>query len=125
MSKPLPSQKGGHNAKEGTHVQYAFRLFMAGKGPNSQKALANLRSLCQVYLAGRYAIETVDVVQDFEAAVRDNILVTPALILVAPLPRVMVLGNLSDLPTVLAALRVADFPISSAKRTEKSAEGDS
>jgi hypothetical protein len=50
----------------------------------------------------------VDVVQDFQAAVRDNILVTPALILVAPLPRVVVLGNLSDLPKVLAALRVSN-----------------
>ena len=81
---------------------------MAGNGANSQKALANLRSLCQERLAGRYTIETVDVVQDFEAAVRENILVTPALILVAPLPRVVILGNLSDLPTVLAALRLSE-----------------
>ena len=55
---------------------------------------------------GAYTIETVDVVQDFEAAVRDNILVTPALILVSPLPRVVILGNLNDMPTVLTALRV-------------------
>ena len=47
-------------------------------------------------------------VQDFEAAVRNNILVTPALVLVAPLPRVVILGNLSDLPTVLAALRLSE-----------------
>ena len=80
---------------------------MAGKGLNSQKALANLRSLCLEHLEGRYTIETVDVVQDFQAAIRDNILVTPSLILVAPLPRVVVLGNLSDLPRVLAALRVS------------------
>ena len=71
------------------------------------KALANLRSLCQEHLEGRFTIETVDVVQDFQAAVKDNILVTPALILVAPLPRVTVLGNLSDLPKVLAALRLS------------------
>jgi circadian clock protein KaiB len=81
---------------------------MAGNGPNSQKALANLRSLCQEHLEGRCTIETVNVAQDFEAAVRDNILVTPALILVAPLPRVVVLGNLSDGPTVLAALRLSE-----------------
>ena len=87
--------------------QYLLRLFMAGNGANSQKALANLRSLCRECLEGRYTIETVDVVQDFEAAVRDNILVTPALILVAPLPKVTVLGNLSDLPKVLAALRLS------------------
>ena len=85
-----------------------LRLFTAGNGLNSQKAMANLRSLCQEHLEGRYTIETVDVVQDFQAAVNDNILVTPALILVAPLPRVVVLGNLSDLPKVLAALRVSE-----------------
>ncbi|TVS17546.1 MAG: circadian clock protein KaiB [Planctomycetaceae bacterium] len=87
---------------------YLLRLFMAGNGANSQKALTNLRSLCEQRLAGRYTIETVDVVQDFEAAVKNNILVTPALILVAPLPRVVVLGNLSDLPMVLAALRLSE-----------------
>jgi circadian clock protein KaiB len=87
---------------------YLLRLFMAGNGQNSQKALANLRSLCQERLEGRYTIETVDVAQDFQAAVKDNILVTPTLILVAPLPRVVVLGNLSDSAKVLAALRVSE-----------------
>ena len=95
-------------AKKVPRGHYLLRLYMAGNGPNSQKALANLRSLCQERLEGRYTIETVDVVQDFEAAVRDNILVTPALILVAPLPRVIVLGNLSDQQKVLLALRVSE-----------------
>jgi circadian clock protein KaiB len=93
-------------ARRGKSDHYLLRLFMAGNGPNSQKALVRLQSLCKEHLEGRYTIETVDVVQDFEAAVRDNILVTPALILVAPLPRVVILGNLSDIPTVLTALRV-------------------
>ena len=103
MSRSPRAKPRERKAKPG---HYLLRLFMAGNGPNSQKALANLRSLCREHLKGRYTIETVDVVQDFEAAVRDNILVTPALILVAPLPRVVILGNLKDLPTVLTALRV-------------------
>ena len=105
MSKSPPAKPRARNGQRG---HYLLRLFMAGNGLNSQKALANLRSLCQEHLEGRYTIETVDVVQDFEAAVKNNILVTPALILVAPLPRVVVLGNLSDLPKVLAALRVSE-----------------
>ncbi len=105
MSKSPPAKP---RARKGPCGHYLLRLFMAGNGPNSQKALANLRSLCEEHLEGRYTIETVDVIHDFQAAVRDNILVTPALILVAPLPRVVVLGNLSDLPTVLAALRVPE-----------------
>ena len=105
MSKSPPAKP---RVTKGQPDQYVLRLFMAGNGQNSQKALANLRSLCQERLEGRYTIETVDVVQDFQAAVRDNILVTPALIMVAPLPRVVVLGNLSDLPTVLTALRLSE-----------------
>ena len=94
-------------ARKGRRGHYLFRLFMAGDGPNSKQALANLRSFCRDHLNGNCTIETVDVVKDFQAAVRENILVTPALIMIAPLPRVMVLGNLSDLPKVLAALRLS------------------
>lgn len=104
MSKSLQAK---HRARKGRRGHYLLRLFIAGNGPNSKQALANLRSLCRDHLNGNCTIETVDVVKDFQAAVRDNILVTPALILVAPLPRVMVLGNLSDLPKVLAALRLS------------------
>ena len=85
-----------------------FRLFVVGHGPNSRLALSNLRRLCQDHLPGRCTIETVDVVKNFAAAARDNILVTPTLILVAPLPRVIILGNLSDLPKVLLALRLSE-----------------
>lgn len=96
------------HAKERKPSHYLLRLYIAGNGQHSQKALANLRNLCQDHLDGRYTIETIDVVEDFQAAVRDNILVTPALILVTPLPRVVVLGNLSDQQKVLLALRVSE-----------------
>jgi len=104
MSK---SPRAKHRAKRGQRSHYLLRLFMAGNGPNSKQALANLRRLCQEHLNGNCTIETVDVVKDYEAAIKDNILVTPALILVAPRPRVMVVGNLSDVPKVLAALRLS------------------
>ena len=94
-------------ARKGQRGHYLFRLFMAGDGPNSKQALANLRTLCKEHLNGDCTIETVDMVKDYETAVKENILVTPALILVSPSPRVVVLGNLSDLPKVLAALRLS------------------
>ena len=104
MSK-LPKAK--LRARKGHRGHYLLRLFVAGNGPNSKQALANLHRLCREHLNGRCTIETVDVVKNYEAAVRDNILVTPALILVAPRPRVMILGNLSDPRKVLVALRLS------------------
>ena len=92
---------------KGKRSHYLLRLFVAGAGMNSKQAMINLRRLCQEHLDGRCTIETVDVTKDFEAAVRDNILVTPALVLVAPRPRVVILGNLSDQRKVLAAIRLS------------------
>ncbi len=102
----LPRPKAGGAKSAPGH--YLLRLFMAGNGPNSKLALTNLRQLCQEHLKGRYTIEAIDVVKNFEAAVRDNILITPALILVAPLPRVVILGNLSDRQKVLLTLRLSE-----------------
>jgi hypothetical protein len=82
---------------------------MAGDGPNSQQALLNLRSLVKETLNGNCVIETVDVVVDFDAAVRHKILITPALVMIRPVPQVTVLGTLSDRTKVLLALRLDGF----------------
>ena len=92
---------------KGQRGHYRLRLFVVGSGPNSKQALANLHSLCSEHLKDRCTIEIVDVLANFKAAARDNILITPALVLVAPLPRVVVLGNLSNRPKVLLALRLS------------------
>ena len=76
------------------HQRYLLRLFMAGDGPNSQKALVNLRSICKEHFNGNCTIETIDVVMDFHAAVKNKILITPALIMVKPSPQVTILGTL-------------------------------
>jgi circadian clock protein KaiB len=94
--------------EKGQRGHYLLRLFVVGDGPNSKQAMANLRRLCRVHLKDRCTIETVDVEKDLAAAIRDNILITPALIQVSPLPRVTVLGNLSDLHKVLLALRLPE-----------------
>ncbi len=86
-----------------THV---FRLFVAGNESNSTQARGNLARLCEERLQGRYEIETVDVLKYAAAAHKNNVLVTPTLILIRPHPKVTVLGNLSDTRQVLGALRL-------------------
>lgn len=104
MSTKLRSKlRGGTGERD----HYLLRLFVIGNGPNSILALTNLHSFCHEHLKDRCTIEVVDVARDFQAAVRDNILITPALILVKPLPRVVVLGNLSDRQRIIFALRLS------------------
>jgi circadian clock protein KaiB len=85
---------------------YVFRLFVAGNESNSSQARGNLARLCEEHFKGRYKIDAVDVLKDATVAHKNNVLVTPTLILIKPLPKVTVLGNLSDTRQVLAALRL-------------------
>jgi circadian clock protein KaiB len=85
---------------------YIFRLFVAGNESNSAQARGNVARLCEEHLKGRYKIEVVDVLKEVSSAHKNKVLVTPTLILIKPLPKVTVLGNLNDTKQVLAALRL-------------------
>ena len=99
-----------HKAKsKGTEAQgetYVLRLFMADDEPNSKQALENLKRLQETHLKMPHKKEIVDVLEDFQTALEDNVLVTPCLILVSPLPKATILGNLSDTERVIAVLRL-------------------
>ena len=82
-----------------------FRLYVAGDGPNSRRALANLRAIGERHLPGRYAIEIVDVLEAPLRALDDSVLVTPTLIKLTP-PRCVLVGDLSAQETVLLALGI-------------------
>ena len=97
--------EGGRSATAGGET-YVFRLFVAGIDSNSTQARENLARLCEEHLKGRYEIETVDVLKHAAAAQKNNVLVTPTLILIEPHPKVTVLGNLSDTRQVFGALRL-------------------
>ncbi len=83
---------------------FKFRLYVAQDTPNSARASTNLNALCHEYLAGRYEIEVVDVFAQSKRALEDNIMMTPTLIRVDPLPVVKIIGTLSDQALVLQKL---------------------
>jgi circadian clock protein KaiB len=90
----------------GRREPYVFRLFVAGHESNSTQARVNLTRLCEEHLKGRHQIKVVDVLQDAAVAYKNNVLLTPTLILIKPRPKVTVLGNLGETRQVLAALRL-------------------
>lgn len=92
-------------AKPGRET-YVFRLFVAGNESNSSQARRNLARICEEHIKGRHKIDVVDVLKDAAAAHKNNVVVTPTLILIKPLPKVIVLGNLNDAKQVLSALRL-------------------
>lgn len=84
--------------------QIALRLYVAGSGPLSQRAIANLNDLCETALAGRFSVEVIDVLKQPALAEREHILATPVLVQHrSGTPRHLI-GDLGDRERVLAAL---------------------
>ena len=79
-------------------------LYVAGRAPNSVKAIANLEAICKRHLKDGYKLEIVDVCEHPRRALADGVLVTPSLTKVSPGATANIIGNLSDTGSVLAAL---------------------
>ena len=82
--------------------RFKFRLYVAGNGPNSTQAMTSLRAPCQPHLSERH--EIIDGVREPQRALADGAVLTPMLAKVSPLPVRMIVGNLSQPMTALAAL---------------------
>ena len=85
---------------------YLFRLFITGASPNSARAVANIRQICETYLKGKYALEIVDVYQQQEVAEKEQLIALPLLIKQHPLPVRRLIGDLSDKQKVLTELGI-------------------
>src|SRR5688500_6305147 len=81
---------------------YVFRLYVVGTAPNSLRAVANLRALCQKHLLNRYELEIIDILDNPMRALDDEVLLTPTLVKLAPAPVTRVIGNLNDHASVLS-----------------------
>jgi len=81
-----------------------LRLYVAGNAPNSLRAIANARAICDEYFPSGHAIEIVDMLEYPRRALADRVIVTPTLLKLMPLPVQRVIGNLSDTDQVLLTL---------------------
>lgn len=81
-----------------------LRLYVAGQAPNSVRAVANVRAICDEHFASGHELEIVDLLEHPKRAVADGIIVTPTLLKLLPLPVQRVIGSLSDTNQVLMAL---------------------
>ena len=103
--RAVASKKIRKGSKDGMTV-VVLRLYIAGRAPNSVKAVTNLEAICRQHFKDGYKLEIVDVCEYPRRALDDGILVTPSLAKVSPAPGAHVIGNLSDTGSVLAALGV-------------------
>jgi circadian clock protein KaiB len=83
---------------------YMLRLYIAGHTPNSIAAIANLKSICEDKLRGKYRIEVVDLLKKPQLAKGDQIIAIPTLVRRLPPPVKKIIGNLSKTDSVIVGL---------------------
>lgn len=86
--------------------KYMLKLFVSGTSPRTERAIGNLRRICEQDLRGQYELEIIDVLEHPQRAEDERILATPTLIKRLPLPLRRVIGDLSDKDKVLFGLEV-------------------
>lgn len=90
--------------------RYELKLYVTGTSPRSGQAIANVRSLCEEYLAGRYDLEVIDIYQQPAVAATEQIVAAPTLIKKFPAPARRMIGDLSNRDKILVGLNIVAAP---------------
>lgn len=94
-------------------LTYLLKLYVLGRTSKSERAISNLREICEQQLGGAYELQIIDVRENPQVAEDEKILATPTLIKQLPPPLRRVIGDLSDKDKVLLGLEVQpDTPTS-------------
>jgi circadian clock protein KaiB len=85
---------------------YILRLYVTGTTPNSQRAIENVRKICEEHLKGRYELEIIDIYQQPELAKEGQIVAAPTLVKKLPLPLRKFIGDMSRTERILLGLEL-------------------
>lgn len=83
---------------------YVLRLYVTGSSPQSLRAIANVKRLCDEHLKGRYELAIVDLYQQPQLAEGEQIIAAPTLVKKLPLPLRRIIGDMSDSTRMLVGL---------------------
>jgi len=81
-----------------------LRLYIAAETPNSIRAIANLKIICQDFLGDRCKVEVVDILKEPLRALSEGVLLTPILVKLSPPPVQKIVCDLSEIASVAHAL---------------------
>jgi circadian clock protein KaiB len=98
----------GNGKSKSDDDPYVFRLYVTGASPNSLRAIANTRDLCEQHFNENYELEIIDVHQQPSVARQENIIALPLLIKKHPLPEKRLIGDMSDMEKVLKSIGVSN-----------------
>src|SRR4030095_1242350 len=105
------SLNGNGKSKSKSYDPYIFRLFVTGASPNSLRAIANTRDLCEEYFNENYELGIIDVHQQPSVAQKENIIALPLLIKKHPWPEKRLIGYMSNMERVLKSFGLSNIDL--------------
>jgi circadian clock protein KaiB len=78
--------------------------YVAGMTATAQRALTNLKAICELHLTKGYTLSVVDLLENPQQAEDDQIIAVPTVVRELPMPVRKLIGDLSDTERVLACL---------------------
>jgi circadian clock protein KaiB len=111
-ARTRPKAKANAKAKtKDASAVWTLRLYITGRGERSERALRNLRNLCEANMKeGTYKIEVIDLLKNPALAKTDQILAIPTLVRKLPEPMKRIIGDLSDADRALVSLDLVKQP---------------
>ena len=106
MSKISIPKKIADALKDPSDERYLLRLYVSGVTERSRRSILNINAVCKENLQGKYDLEVIDVHQKPSLAKDEQIVATPTLIKMLPLPLRRIVGDLSDREGVLFGLDI-------------------
>lgn len=102
--KDLKEMETALKARDNSH--YVLRLFVSGLTPKSQRAIENLKTICEEHLKDRYELQVIDIFQKPELARAEQVIAAPTLIKELPLPLRKFIGDMSQTEKILVGLEL-------------------
>ena len=81
-------------------------MYITGQTSRAERAIKNLRNICEVIFGDQYEIVIIDVLDNPQLAEDEKILATPTLIKESPPPPRRIIGDLSDTKKVINGLEI-------------------
>lgn len=108
-NKEQENKKDGREGSDGQRPDdqhYVLKLYIVSTTPNSLRAVANVRALCEEYLKDRFELEVIDISTKPELAKKEQLIGAPTLVKLLPLPLRRFIGDMSRKELLIAGLDI-------------------
>src|SRR6185312_5122207 len=92
----MPDTKNHRAQLDDTLLFFRLRLYIAGASSISSRAIYNLKHFLEEKLNENYDLEVVDIRQQPALAAAENITASPVLIKYEPIPKKLLIGDMSN-----------------------------